>query len=271
MKPIFDFTDYRLYLLETIAHQPNQGRGFRSKLAEAISSPVSHISQVLNETSHFSLEQGEQVNVFLGHSSVESEYFLLLIQYGRAGTDALKKRFQEQMDRMKQSQFVLKNRLEVKKSISPMDHATFYSHWYYVAVHIFLTIPKFQTKEALAKRLGLPLARVSELLQFMESIGVVTQERGRFIPTESRFHLGTDSPLLAKHHANWRIQTLRVLEQEAPDENLHYSSVVSISEDDVKQIKSIMIKNIEQVKSVIKTSDPQDAHCFSLDFYRLKN
>jgi len=52
---------------------------------------VAFVSQILNEVSIFSLEQAEGLNSLLGHSADESDFFLLLVQCGRAGTHALRK------------------------------------------------------------------------------------------------------------------------------------------------------------------------------------
>ena len=60
-------------------------------LAETIGCQVSHITNVLSGSGHFNEEQAESAARFFGLNLHETEFFLLLIQYVRAGTTSLKK------------------------------------------------------------------------------------------------------------------------------------------------------------------------------------
>ncbi|MGZ3712598.1 MAG: hypothetical protein ACXVBE_12620, partial [Bdellovibrionota bacterium] len=86
MTDLFDHRNYKEYVLEALSARPNKGRGLRLAMAESLACPVSHISQVLKGNSHFSMEQAEGVNAFLGHTEDEAQFFLLLLQFSRAGT-----------------------------------------------------------------------------------------------------------------------------------------------------------------------------------------
>ena len=61
---------------------------------------------------------------------------------------------------------------------------------------------------------------------------------------------------------------MRSLEQQN-DSDLHYSSVVSISHDDVLKIKADLIKQIENTKAVVKASPEEELCCFALDFFKV--
>lgn len=269
-KEIFDYTDYRAFLLAWIQSRPKQGRGVRVALAQALSCPVSHISQVLSGISHLSFEQAEDANEFLGHTRPQAEYFQLLVQLARAGTAKLRARIETQIREVREKRLILKDRLEVKKSLSKEDQAQFYSTWIYAAVHILITIEQYQTKDAIAKYLGLSLKRVSETLDFLVSLGLAVEERGRFKTGSARVHLGSDSPMISKHHANWRLQAIRSLESEDFSEALHYSSVVSISKADFIQIKSLLVKAIESSKAIIRDSKEEELYSFCLDFFQVR-
>ncbi len=269
-KNIFDYKNYKSYLLELINSKPRRGRGVRSELAVSIGCPVSHISQVLKGSSHFSAEQAHGLNESLGHSQEESEFFLLLIQFARAGTSNLRRFSENQINRVLERRLILKDRLEVKNSLNKEDQAVFYSSWHYQAIHIMLTVERLQTKEALSKCLNLSVKKVSEILDFLISIGLVIQEKGRFRVGTTRIHLGNDSPMISKHHINWRIRAIHSLDSESRDEDLHYSSVISTSEEDFLKIKTMHVKHIEAIKDIIRDSKPEEeVLCFSLDFFRL--
>ncbi len=269
-KNVFDYKDYKAYLKATILAKPKGGRGIRLALARSIGCPVSHISQVLTGSSHLSMEQAEGVNEYFGHTLEEANFFLLLLQYSRAGTHALRNRLDSQIQQTLEKRLILKERLGIKATLSVEDQSTFYSSWIYGAIHVMLSIEKFQTKESIANYLGISIKRVGEILEFLSSIGLaVPIESGRFKIGTNRIHLGNDSPLISKFHTNWRMQAIRSLDHDRSKEDLHYSSAVTLSDDDCMRIKSLLVNTIDEIKQIIKGSKEEGAHCFSVDFFKL--
>lgn len=96
MNSIFEYRSYKAYLRDWLA--ADEKRGARTRLADAIRCHNGYVSQVLNGDAQFSLEQGELINRFLGHTKDQSSFLLLLIQYERAGTSTLKIHFDEQLN-----------------------------------------------------------------------------------------------------------------------------------------------------------------------------
>lgn len=267
---MFEFRDYKDYLRKAIEARPNAGRGLRLGLAKSIGCPVSHISQVLNGNSHFSMEQAEGANEFFGHTDEEANFFLLLLQLARAGSPALRKRLEAQLDQLMKKRMVLKDRLGVKEGVSEENQAIFYSSWLYGAIHVAVTIEKMQTKEAIARYFGLSLKRAGEILEFLAATGLISKKpNGNYVIGTSRIHLAGDSPLISKFHTNWRMRAIQSLEKDSLEEDLHYSSVITLSEADAKKIKSDLVKAIAEAKAVIKDSKEEGIHSFSLDFFRL--
>lgn len=270
-KDVFEFRDYKSFLKAFIKEQPRGGRGVRMAMARAAGCPVSHVSQILTGKSHLSFEQAEGLNAFFGHTQEQSNFFFLLIQMARAGTPALRDRLHKQMQSILEKRLVLKERLGVKQSISEADQATFYSSWLYGAVHVLLTIPEFQSVQMVAQKLRLSMTRANEIVEFLQSIGLVTSTPdGRIVVGTTRIHLGSDSPLIAKFHTNWRIKSIQSLEKENFKEDLHYSSAITVSKADALMLKESLIKKIEEVKTVIRDSPAEELHCFSLDFFSLE-
>lgn len=269
-KDIFDYKDYKSYLEAFIKSQPKGGRGVRMAIAEHISCPVSHISQILNGKSHLSLEQAEGINEFIGHTQEEAQFFFLMVQLSRAGSQALRKRLNLHIQQVLEKRLILKDRLGVKQELSKEDQMEFYSSWVYGAIHVMLTIPDFQNKETIAKYLGLSLKRTAEILEFLKIVGLAVQkENGKFDIGTTRIHLGADSPLISKFHTNWRMKTIQSLDKENANEDLHYSSVITISNNDIMTIKSHLVKCIEEIKKIIRDSPAEGVHSFNIDFFKL--
>lgn len=268
-KDVFDFTDYKAYLLDYIKQLPGRGYGTRSKLAEELGCRVAYISQVLNSSANFSPEQGESLNRYLKHSVEESEYFHLLLNLERAGTSELRERISSQVERFRQKRLILKNRVDIKATLNPEDQAVYYSAWYFAAVHIIVTIEAYRTKDAIAEYLNLPKEKVTEVVDFLISVGLVRLEKGQLKPGTSRLFLGNDSPLIFKHHTNWRIRAIDSLDKGIKSD-VHFSMVASLAREDVQKIKEKLVKDIQATRAIVTESkNEEELICFSLDFFKV--
>jgi hypothetical protein len=76
-----------------------------------------------------------------------------------------------------------------------------------------------------------------------------------------------DSVWSTRHHVSWRLQAVRALEQDS--KGFHYTSVVSMSEDDAPAVRTIMVDAIEKVRAVVKQSPEKGAYCYALDFFSI--
>jgi uncharacterized protein (TIGR02147 family) len=263
-KSVFDYPDYKPYLSERILER---GRGERSRIAEALRCHLAYVSQVLNGSADFSLEQADLLNTYFNHSEDEAEFFLLLVSRARAGLPSLEKRFDSRIKRTLQDRLMLENRLRNQKYLTPEDQAIYYSAWYYSAIHLLITIPQFQTREQLIEHLRLSPHQVARALDFLVASGLAQSEAGRYRAGEVRLHLKNDSAWIARHHSSWRMQAIRATEREDP-KSFHYTSVVSMDEKDAPQVRKILVDAIEQVRAVVRSAPKENAaYCYTLDFF----
>lgn len=265
---LFEHEDYKEYLRHWCRARPQKGWGTRSAIAKAAGCQVAYVSQVLNGALHFSLEQAQPLSILLGHGSEEATYFLLLVQKARAGSAALRKHFQDQLEELKQKRFVLKHQLGVAPHLEKENQMTYYSSWTYAAVHVLVDIPEFQTKEMISRRLDLSLQRVADILDFLVSAGLVVQVGNLFQMSKKSIHLGSDSAFISKHHTNWRIRAITSIDQ-ANDEALHYSSVITLSRSDYRQVKARLVDTIKELKAKVRESKEEGVYCFALDIFEL--
>jgi uncharacterized protein (TIGR02147 family) len=268
-KTVFEYSDYKRYLVDFLKSKPGNGHGIKTQIAKAANCHIAYISQILNKDAHFSLEQAEEVNKFLGHSKDEGLFFLLLIQHSRAGTTGLRARFKEQMNTMLEKRLVLKDRVDIKKTLSDLDQIKYYSSWHYAATHMAVSILKLQTRESLAEHFNLPIERINEILEFLLSINLVVREGSKFKVGVGRIFLGNDSNMISKHHTNWRIRAIESLDHNLKSD-LHFSTVVTLSSDDVKKIKEQLVKYIEDIRGIVRESaKDEELYSFCLDFFEL--
>ena len=263
---IFAYKNYKKYLLDFIKAQPSHGHGQRLRLAKFVQCQVGYVSQVLNGDAHFSLEQAERVNRFLKHSQDESHYFLLLVQAARAGTEELKEYFDSLIDQTIESRLLLKNRLKTGQPLTELNQAKYYSAWYYAAVHILLAVPEYRKRPAIAQRLQLDPEKVNEILDFLEESGLVMREGSEYKISTGPIHIGSDSPLISKHHLNWRMHAMRSLER-ASKQDLHFSSVLSLGKADFQKIRERFVKELEEIQKIVRDSPEEELYVITLDWY----
>lgn len=264
---LFDFNDYKEYLLWR--EETWQGRGMRRDLAAGTGCQPAYISQVFNGNNHLSLEQAERANGVFGHTPAEAHFFMLLVQISRAGTNTLKSYFEEQIKKIKADRADLKNRFEVKAGLNKDQQLTYYSSHLYALIHVALTIEEFQTADAISEHFHIPKDKVREVLEFLTSCQLATLKKGRYEIGAGRIHLGSNSKLISRHHTNWRMKALENLDLSTP-QDLHYSSVVSFSEEDWPVIKERLSIAIEDIKKIVKDSPAERLFVFNSDLFQIK-
>ncbi|MAF78221.1 MAG: hypothetical protein CME60_08660 [Halobacteriovoraceae bacterium] len=265
-KTIFDFLDYKEYIQEKIINSPSRGRGLRLKMANFLGCQTAFISQVLNQHVHFSLEQAVKLNQFWNHNKEESKFFILLVQYARAGSEELESHFRHEILEILEQRTNLKERLNIKDSLDETNQHIYYSAWYYAAVHILLSIEHYQTPLSISQYLRLPLVQIQDVLHFLERTGLAHESEGRFKIGLTRIHLSKDSVQIRRHHTNWRNQAIQSIDRNH-ESDLHYSSVLSMSYKDVPRVKEILIKAIEDAREIIKISPEEKLQVITIDFF----
>lgn len=262
---IFEFQDYKTYLRE---RAKRSGRGFKKSLAEASQCQTTYISQVLGGNSHLSLEQAQASCDFLGLNREEAYYFLLLVERSRAGTKSLQLFLEDRIQGEREKHLLIRERLKLQNSLTPESRAQYYSSWQYAAVHMLLTIPGFRTPSKISKRLTLPLPRVHEILSFLVSVGLAQRSGEDFIPGVSQIFLEKFSPLISKHHSNWRLKAMASLDDNHPDA-IHFSSVFTLTEEAIQKVRAILTQAIEDSVDIVKEAKEEKMIAVTLDLFEI--
>ena len=263
---VFEHTDYKHYLAAIGDSRP---RGFRKALAAATLCQTAYISHVLNGPGHFNLEQAEAAARFLNMNRDETRYFLAIVEYGRAGTTSLKEVLGEQIDEMRERQLQLKKRVGIQATLSRENQAVYYSSWHYAAVHMATTVPSLRSRPALGRALRISPRKLNSVLDFLVSVGLLARSGELYLPGSTLLHLERDSPFIFQHHANWRSQALASLHEEHSDTAVHYSSVVTLSAEDARKVRSLITQNLGEWIEVVKESKEEEVFGLCLDFFRV--
>ena len=91
-------------------------------------------------------------------------------------------------------------------------------------------------------------------------------DAGKIELTTRSLHLDKKSEHVIRHHTNWRLQSVRALEHDTPND-FHYSSVVTMSKKDLPRVREILIGAIEEIRGVIRESGDEVVYSYLLDLF----
>lgn len=244
----------------------NKGRGVRLKMAQFLNCKTAFVSQVLNQYVNFSMEQTVSLNIFFNHNKDESRYFVLLVQLERAGSEELRKFLLSEISEIHSKRKDLKERMNIKDNLDENNQHIYYSTWYYAAIHILLSVPKYQTPELIAEYLRLPIETVNDALGFLCSTGLAVQVENKYMSGKTSIFLSSKSIQMQRHLSNWRHQANVVIDR-GLGPNLHYSSVISLSEEDIPKVKELMLACVEDCRKITRESREEKVRVMNLDFF----
>mgnify|MGYP001554819079 CR=1 FL=1 len=271
---IFIYDNYKHYLNDLLDNSTIYGgRGGRKRLAIALNSHLPYITQVLKQSADFSIEQAQAFCEYTQLNELESEYFLTLVELNKTNNENLKKRYLTRLQQIKEKSQNLSQRVPTTSVLSPENTLDkYYSSWLYGAVHMALTIPKYNKNlNLLSKDLGVSMTVLLGIVKDLVAESVIRHgENNSLELTNKILHLGTDSRQINQHHLNWRAKAADLI-QRKDVKGVNYSSVVSLSEKDAELIYEKILQFIKETKQIIRDSKEETVYTFCLDFLKVVN
>jgi uncharacterized protein (TIGR02147 family) len=266
---MYDFDDYRAYLRAHLDSLPNRGRGEINRIAQHAGVHPSLVSQVLSDSKNFSLEQAQLIAEYLGLTTQETEYFLLLVQVHRAGTEKLRTYFRTKLLQLHQASIEINQRVRQDRQLSEEEKSIFYSHWLYAAIWLLTSIEPGKSLDDVSVHFQIARDRANEILQFLVSTQLCLFENGRFRMGPQSIHLARGSVHLTKHHTNWRLRSIEMSDKVAAEE-LMYTAPISLSKADFKKIRGRLADVIKEVTDQAIKSQAEDIACVNIDFFWIR-
>lgn len=263
---IYIYLNYVEYLKGTI--QNNAGTyGYKAKVAEAAQCQRSHLSLILKGRAHFTAEQAIGVADFLGLNWKEKNYFLLLIQHARAGTHKLKSFTKTQIEEHIKAQENLSQRIAEKTILPEEKSAIVYNSWEPLAIIIALSLPTMRTSAAIAERLQLKKEHVEKILQQLKEINLIENHGLEWRAAEKNIHVPKTSRFNSLNHAHWRQKAVQ--NSFLDNEDIHYTSVCTLSSSDAKKMKQMLLEFIDRGREVIAPSAEEELYCLTCDWFQV--
>lgn len=271
-KSIYNFSSYKAYFKAWMAAQPRKGRGLIVALADYLKVNSTFISQILSGASaakHFSLEQAHEVTEFMGLSGLEKDFFLLLVQYERAGSHKLEKYYQRKIQELKVRSQEIGERLHKERVLSEEEQSVFYSSWIYTALRLYCSIGNGKSFEDLKQYFRLPTEELLKLTEFLTNTGLLISNNGLFQMGSQSTHITRASPHAKRHHMNWRLKSLQNFDRISAQE-LVFSGPMSLSQKDFQDIREDLVQMISQISKKVADSPSEKVACLNIDLFDVK-
>ncbi len=266
---LFNYMSYSEYLKTRLGDKTVR-TGLKTKLATLLDVKNSFVSRVLKEQSHLTLEQAYEASDFLELSNLEKEYFIKLVLYARAGNHKLKSFHKDELLKIQKESLQIEKRIDNKNVLTKSEATKYYGRWIYLAVHIAVSIPKYQTVKALSTQFDLTQEELNEILEFLTESKVIQYDSTskKYSVGNTYTHIDSESDLIFNHHYNWRIKSLETIAKN-PKKGLHYSGVFSLSKADAEILKDSFLKLINNHLETIKPSKEEVMYCQVIDFFEV--
>lgn len=263
---LFETSDYKAYVREYIRKLPKQGRGEYTRIAAYLRVHTTLVSHIFRGDKDLTPEQACSLSAYLGHSLLEREYFLSLVEWCRAGSASLKDAKRRHIDGLRERARELANRLPQDHTLSDAERAVFYSSWQYSGVRLATSLPGINSLDTIAARLGLPDDVVSRVLTFLVAKQLVVEGESGYTLGPQRTHVPATSPLSAQHHRNWRLRALDRLDRLSSDE-LAFTAPMTLARKDRSVVRAELVATIERVHALAAPSPAEELCCLTIDWF----
>lgn len=261
---VFQYTSYVKFLAAEL--QANHHiRGYQSRMAEAAGCQRSYFSQILKEKIPITIEQAYGLAAYLELTPEETDYFLTLAQIQRAGTVALKKYFETQAERLRSASRSITKQMNSRQLPAEVMQE-YYANWYWMAIHVLVAIPGFDSAKKIASHLNLTEDLVNRSLSKLVSWGVVVPNKKGWSVAAYDLHLSDASPLTQINHSNWRTRAKVDIDKQC-DQSLHYTAVFALSKQDADAIRTEFLMRLVELRKQIQPSPSEEAYALTLDWF----
>ena len=224
------------------------------------------VSQVFRGDKHLSLELALSLSEYLQMSDEESDYFLLLVEFNRASSFKLKKRFEKQVRAIQALSLKLERQVKNNAEMSDQVRTVFYSSWIYSGTRMLVDIDGMSDVDALSRRLNLPKNQILKVVEFLLQNNLLKLQGDKLRLGPSRTHVGSSNLYVNRHHQNWRLQAFNKMVQSG-DENFFYTGPMALSAEVADWIRQELPAMIEKFNAKIIPSKSETVRCLNIDWF----
>lgn len=268
LRSIIQFNNEIKYLKERIKYEGNSW-GLLGRWADIAGCHRPQFSNILAEKASLTMDQAFNLASALNFSEIEKEYFLLLVELRRTALSDYKKHLNQKMSKIREDQERLELRLQRSETILASAPATYYSSWFWSAIHIACSIPSVQTSTALSKHLGIPKDFTLQILKQLEIWGLIKATGAdHWCWASGEIHLPKESPLSVLHQNNWRQKAVENAQFSRP-QSVHFTGLYSMNLASYEELKELLLHYIEQYNKKAMAAEETILVCFNTDLFQI--
>lgn len=265
MSPVFDYTDYKKFLNDQIDRHESV-RGYKSMLADAAGCQRSFMSQVLNGPVHLTPDHAIGLATFWKMDPETTEFFLDLVNHGRAATPALRSHLDKKLKEMRTKKRDAAVKIATPELTNIEHQSVYYSHWYWIAVHMLIGLKGYNTEKEVAERLHLPVEMVRQALSVLQNMGLAQKGKNGWTATTKNLHATRDSIYSWLHHDSWRRKANENMRKRLP-ESVHFTAIYTLSNKDKAKIQDMCLELMDNTLKIVGPSPEEDMSCLCIDWF----
>ncbi len=273
---VFDCDRY-VEILKLMMEENSSVRGYNSRLAEAASCHSSHLSHVLGERGHLTPDQALAIADFWQLPDLQSDYFLTLVEFERAGTERLRKKLRIRLDDIRKEGRRFHGRTAARDEkprveLSLADATKYCSHWYYCVIHCLIEVKAFRTEEAIAEHLNLSRTLVHHVLENLERMKLLARDEnsGEWYVLQGVKYTGPDD-LLTLMNSSQRLFASYRRELRNPDD-MNVTIVTAIRKSELAAMREMLInclKDMTKLSAFQENKEAETAMMICLDLFEI--
>lgn len=266
MKTNFEYLDYRELLKDYISSFKK--KGLQAAMAKAAGISSSMMSLILKSEKQLSMEQACELGEYLGFNDNEFDYFLMLVEFDRAGSSKLKNRLLDKI-KTKQKKFKdVSSRVNKAKDLSVSAKSIYYSHWTYTGIRNLCAIDTINTNLDISEYLNINQNVINEVIEFLLQNQLLVLNKNKLEVGSANTFISKKSPFIITHHKNWRVKAFEMMKDHNKDENLFFTSPMSLSHDALEQLKFLLLETIEKAVATVGPSESETVACLNIDLFK---
>lgn len=262
---IFNFDHYKDYLKFWINSKPKKGRGVINAMSFFLKMKASLLSAILNTERNMTIEQALELNKFLNHSEIESEFFINLVSLDRAGTYQLKEFYRQQRKEIIKKSEIINKRINVEQVITDEQKSLYYSQVLYSYIRILSTLENGISLNELMNVTKHEKSNIQKKIEDLVAFGLIKKENDRYFSTNKNIHISKESLFYIQHRENWLLEQLRVV-PDVGNANLNFTCPCTLNREDFEKIKKILLQSITETHAIINKSPAEQFACLTIDF-----
>lgn len=266
MVKVYQFTSYKKFFNAWIQQQPNNGHGEYRRLSIALGISTTMVSQIFNGEKDISLELACEMTDYLLLNDDESDYFILMVEYSKAGSVKLQARLLKQIQDRQEKAKKLENRLKKEHTLEDKAKQQYYSAWQYPAIRILTDIPNVNSADVISQRLQIPKNQVMKILDFLIENHLVVKKGEKLSMGPAHIYLPPSDPSANRNLQNWRQLGFQKMNFQS-DETFFYSGQYALSQEAAELIRKMLPDFIENILKIVRPSASETTRCMNVDFF----